>query len=177
MPSLGCTLIVISFQLFIWRKEIIIYPILYVQNNMKCVELSTPDYLIDIMITTLAILLQLSLRLYLRFVKKIKLSNEILSIKFFLVLLICNVSYLFPLPKSSQSFFPPYAIIFALILTIILFDHVGFNKFFMENHPKYYHVTSGLWNVMDKFHSKFMNVQSFDWLKSNQIQSHAVQRY
>ena len=144
---------------------------------MESVDLTTPDYLIDIIIATFAVLLQLSLRLYLRFVKKIMLSNELLSIKFFLVLLICNISYLLPLPKSSQSFFPPYAIIFAIILTIILFDHDGFNHYFMENHPNCCRLTLALWHVMDGIHSKAKNFQNFNWMRSNQILPETVQRY
>ena len=167
----------LSFQLFIWIKGITIYPILYIQNNMESVDLTTPDYLIDIIIATFAVLLQLSLRLYLRFVKKIVLSNELLSIKFFLVLLICNISYLLPLPKSSQNFFPPYAIIFAIIITIILFDHDGFNHYFMENHPKCCRVTLAFWHVMDGIHSKAKKFQDFNWLRSSQILPETVQRY
>ena len=70
------------FNLFLWLTEVKLYPIMLVQNVMKCIDVLSPDYLTDIIIDVVAALLQLGLRLYLKFVKKNNSSNELLSIKF-----------------------------------------------------------------------------------------------
>ena len=67
--------------------------IVLIQNVMKCIQMSSSDFLIDIIIDIGACLLQLSLRLYLKFVKKIISSNELLSIKFILLLIFVSFSY------------------------------------------------------------------------------------
>ena len=72
---------------------------------MACIDSFTTAYTIENIITIIALLLQLSLRLYLRFVKKIKSSNEILSIKFILFLLFSTLSYFLPPPESSRTVF------------------------------------------------------------------------
>ena len=117
---------------------------MFIQNLMKCIDILSADYIIDIIIGTAASILQLSFRLYLKYVKKIKSSNELLSIKFILIVFSCTISYLLPLPESSLSYLPPLAIILAIMFTILIFDHSGLNQYFMENHPYFRSVLSHL---------------------------------
>ena len=63
------------FNLFLWLTEVKIYPIMLVQNVMRCIDVLSPDYLTDVIIDVIAALLQLGLRLYLKFVQKIHLSK------------------------------------------------------------------------------------------------------
>ena len=132
-------MIVVTFDLYLWLENTQIYPILYINNQMACIDSFTTAYTIENIITIIALLLQLSLRLYLRFVKKIKSSNEILSIKFILFLLFSTLSYFLPPPESSrtvflnwvfllQSFSPQY---YLTILELISFSWINILKFTM----------------------------------------------
>ena len=143
-----CVVIVVCFDLYLWLNDTIIYPILYVLNLTHCIDILTPAYIFEIAIAIAAILLQLSLRIYLRFVKKIQSSNELLSIKFVLFLLLSYVSLLFPQPDSSRGFFISVAMPFAIMITTLLFDHSGINQFFMERHPKFFDATTAIWHLM-----------------------------
>ena len=67
-----CVAIVVCFDIYLWLNDTIIYPIFYVLNLTHCIDVFTPAYIFEIAIAITAILLQLSLRLYLRFVKKIQ---------------------------------------------------------------------------------------------------------
>ena len=172
------------FNLFLWLTEVKIYPIMLVQNVMRCIDVLSPDYLTDIIIDVVAALLQLGLRLYLKFVKKNNSSNELLSIKFILILIFVSISYFFPLPESSQSFVPPFAIILAMTLTTIIFDHSGFNRYFMEDHPSFRDFTSAIWHLIIKLYrkAKAFFLITWNYVKAiflnmwgpNQIQPHEV---
>ena len=155
-----------------------------VQNVMKCIDVLSPDYLTDIIIDVAASLLQLSLRLYLKFVKKINSSNELLSVKFILILLFVCISYFLPPPESSQSYSPPFAIILAIMLTTIIFDHSGFNRYFMKEHCKFRGITSAVWYSMVQhcIKAKALLFIIWNYVKgiflnlwgTNQIQPHEV---
>ena len=147
-------MIVVIFDIYLWLEDTQIYPILYIHNQMACIDLFTTAYTIENTITIIALLLQLCLRLYLRFVKKIKSSNEILSIKFILFLLLSTFSYFLPPPESSRTVFIELGIPFAIFLTTILFDHSGIYQFFMEKHPKFCNVTSAIWHLMVQLYIK-----------------------
>ena len=166
-------MIVVCFNIFLWLKAVQIYPIIFIQNHMNCIDIFSADYIIDIIIGTAASILQLSLRLYLKYVKKIKSSNELLSIKFILVVLSCTISYLLPLPDSSLSYLPPLAIILAIMITIVIFDHSGLNQYFMENHPYF---RSALSHLMVYFQSKCNHLQNvfLDFCRTNQIHPYEV---
>ena len=155
-----------------------------IQNIMKCIQVSSPDYLIDIIIDVGACLLQLSLRFYLKFVKKITSSNELLSIKFILILSFVSISYFLPFPESSQSFAAPFIVIFAIMFTTIIFDHSGFNQFFMEDHQNFQDATLAIWHVMDHFYIGAKDFLHTTWnelqviflnlCRTNQIQPYDV---
>ena len=129
---------------------------------MKCIDILSADYIIDIIIGTAASILQLSFRLYLKYVKKIESSNELLSIKFILIVFSCTISYLLPLPESSLSYLPPLAIILAIMFTIVIHDHSGLNQYFMENHP------SALSHPMVQFQATWNQLQN-DFICTNPI--------
>ena len=140
---------------------------------MKCIDIFSADYIIDIIIGTAASILQLSLRLYLKYVKKIESSNELLSIKFILIVFSCTISYLLPLPESSLSYLPPLAIILAIMFTIVIFDHSGLNQYFMENHP---YCRSALSHLMVQFQATWNHLQNvfLNLCRTNQIHPYEV---
>ena len=133
--SFGCIGIVLIFDVFLWFANVEIFPVYFIRNDLTSLDIFALDFIADILLAISALSLQLSFRLYLRFVKQIIESNEILSIKIILLLLSCYLSYLLPLPATSQDYLPPYALILAMVPTMVIYDHNGFRKFFMENHP------------------------------------------
>ena len=177
-------MIVVTFDLYLWLENTQIYPILYINNQMACIDSFTTAYTIENIITIIALLLQLSLRLYLRFVKKIKSSNEILSIKFILFLLFSTLSYFLPPPESSRTVFFELGIPFAIFLTTVLFDHSGINQFFMDKHPKIHDATTVIWHLMVQFYVKAKEFIYYMWnfieeiflhlFRSNQIHPYHV---
>ena len=177
-------MLVVACDIYLWLSDTIIYPIYYIQNLMYCIDVSTPAYIFEITITITALLLQLCLRLYLRFVKKIQSSNEILSIKFIIFLLFGTVSYLFPPPESSQNIFIIYAIPYAIMITTLIFDHSGINQFFMERHPNFRDATTAIWHLMVQlyimvkewilFTCNTLRELFLNLIRSNQIQPYDV---
>ena len=134
-----------------------------IQNVMKCIDQFSPDYMFDAIVDTITSVLQLSLRLYLKFVKKINSSNELLSIKVMVVLFIVSISYFFPLPESSQSYVVPFIVIYSIMLTTIIFDHSGFNQFFMEIHPNFYSVSSAIRHLLVLSYNKSKKCFTSAW--------------
>ena len=175
-------MIVVTFDLYLWLENTQIYPILYIHNQMACIDLFTTAYTIENTITIIALLLQLSLRLYLRFVKKIKSSNEILSIKFILFLLFSTFSYFLPPPESSRTVFIELGIPFAIFLTTVLFDHSGIYQFFMEKHPNFHNATTAIWHLMVQFYIKakeFIHyvTTNFDEIRHDLFRSNQIHPY
>ena len=125
--------------------------------------------------------LAISFRLYLRCVKKINESNDLMSIKILFVFL---STYLFPVPTNAQSYTIPSFVSSSILPTIILFDHSGFNQFFMESHPLIDAATSAIWHqmVICYIHCKDVLLTSFNSLhenvlnicRSNQIQPYPI---
>ena len=151
---------------------------------MQCNDLFAPANIIDITIAIAALLLQLSLRLYLRFVKKIQSSNEILSIKFILFLLLSYGFLFLPPPETSRSIVIFSIMPFAIMITTILFDHSGINQFFMERHPNFRDATTAIWHLMVQLYIKVKEWILLTWntlqelflnlIRSNQIQPYDV---
>ena len=155
-----------------------------IQNVMKCIDQFSPDYMFDAIVDTITSVLQLSLRLYLKFVKKINSSNELLSIKVMVVLFIVSISYFFPLPESSQSYVVPFIVIYSIMLTTIIFDHSGFNQYFMEDHQNFRDAVAAIWHVMNLFYIGAKDFLQTTWnelqviflnlCRTNQIQPYDV---
>ena len=139
--------------MFIWYSNSTIYPIHLVANNLFLINTYGTDFIADVILSLSALMMQMGLRLYLRYVKQITESNEILSKKIILILLLCNISFFLPLPATSQEFLPPYAFVFAMCPTMVLYDHFGFRRFFMENHPK----LDRAYLVLREFSNTFLN--------------------
>ena len=121
----------------------------------------SPDYMFDALVDITASFLQLSLRLYLKFIKKISSSNELLSIKYLQIFV--DISYFLPLPENSQSYVPPFVVICAILLTTIIFDHSGFNQYFMENHQNFRAATAAIWHLMNQFYIGAKNFLLTTW--------------
>ena len=85
--SFGCIGIVLIFDVFLWFANVEIFPVYFIRNDLTSLDIFALDFIADILIAISALSLQLSCRLYLRFVKQITESNEILSIKIILLLL------------------------------------------------------------------------------------------
>ena len=155
-----------------------------IQNVMKCMDQYSPDYMFDALVDMTASFLQLSLRLYLKFIKKISSSNELLSFKFILILIFVDISYFLPLPENSQSYVPPFVVICAILLTTIIFDHSGFNQYFMENHQNFRAATAAIWHLMNQFYIRVKDFLHTTWndlqviflnlCRANQIQPYDV---
>ena len=139
--------------MFIWYSNSTIYPIHLVANNLFLINTYGTDFIADVILSLSALMMQMGLRLYLRYVEQITESNEILSKKIILLLLLCNVSFFLPLPATSHEFLPPYAFVFATCPTLVLYDHFGFRTFFMENHPK----LNKAYLVLGEFSNTFLN--------------------
>ena len=169
--------------LSLWSSEVTIYPIYIVENNLRCVDLTSFDWIFDGIISCTALTLQLSFRLYLRCVKKINESNDHLSIKILLFFLSTYLSLLiFPLPTNAQSYTIPSFLSCSIVPTIILFDHSGVNQFFMESHPLIDAATSAIWHIMVICYIQCKNVlsTSFNSLQENVLnicRSNQIQPY
>ena len=85
--SFGCIGIVLIFDVFLWFTIDEIFPVYFIRNDLASFDTFALDFIADILLAISALSLQLSFRLYLRFVKQITESNEILSIKIILLLL------------------------------------------------------------------------------------------
>ena len=176
---------VLCILLFLWSKDITIYPVYFIENNLGCLDLTTSDWIIDTVISSTSLLLQLGFRLYLKYVKKMDESNDLISLKL-IVFLIC--SYLsvviFPLPTNASSYTIPFFLSFSISPTIILFNHSGLNQFFMENHPSFQAATSAVWHLMVQSYFKCKNLLSTSWdflqenvlniCRSNQVQPYPI---
>ena len=177
-----CVVIVACFDLYLWLNDTVIYPVFYILNLMQCDDLYAPANIIDITIAITALLLQLSLRLYLRFVKKIQSSNEIMSFKFNFFLLLSYGFLLLPPPESSRSIVIFSIIPFDIMITTILFDHSGMNQFFMERHPNFRDTTAAIWHLMVQFYIKvkewiILTCNTLQELFLNLIRSNQIQPY
>ena len=177
-----CVVIVVCIDLCLWLKDTIINPVFVILNLMHCTDVFTPDGIIEITIAITALLFQFSLRLYLRFVKKIQSSNEIMSFKFFLILLLSYVVLFLPLPESSRSIVIFIIIPYAIMITTILFDHSGINQFFMERHPNFRDTTTTIWHSMVQLYIKVKELILFTCnnireLFHNLTRSHQIQPY
>ena len=172
--------------MLLWSSDTTIYPIFFIENNFNCVVMTSLDWTLDTVLSCTAIFLQLSFRLYLKYVKKMNESNDLITIKL-LVFVMCAslIVAIFPLP-SSKSF--AYSISILLIYssspTLILFDHQGFNQFFMESHPTIQTATSAIWHLMVKCYFKCKDVSLNFWYafqenlqnvcRSNQVQPYSI---
>ena len=139
--------------MFIWYSNSTIYPIHLVENNLFLINTYGSDFIADVLLSLSALMMQMGLRLYLRYVKQITESNEILSKKIILILSLCNISFFLPLPATSQEFLPPYALVFATCSTLVFVDHFGFRRFFLEYHPK----LNKAYLVLGEFSNTFLN--------------------
>ena len=138
----------------------------------------------DALVDMTASFLQFTLRLYLKFVKNISSSNELLSIKFILILIFIDISYFLPLPENSQSYVPPFVVICAILLTTIIFDHSGFNQYFMEDHHNFRDAAAAIWHLMNQLYIGAKEFLQTTWInlqviflnlyRTNQIQPHDV---
>ena len=129
------------------------------------------DWIADIFISLIALSMQLYLRFYLKFIKNVQQSNELLSNKLIIFLIANHVSCLFsPLPEDSRSFIIPMSITCTLCPIIILFDHSGFYNFFVEKHPLFKKANSNTKNIIQHFHIKIVNV----FVKTNKIRPYNV---
>lgn len=179
--------IVLSFDLFLWSTDTTIYPIFFIENNLKCVVMTSLDWIFDTVLSCTALFLQLSFRLYLKYAKKMNESNDLITIKLLLSVMFAYIFVtIFPLPIDGQT--DPYTILILLIYsispTLILFDHPGFNQFFMESHPLVQAATLAVWHLMVQFYFKCKDISSNFWYaiqenvlnfcRSNQVQPYPV---
>ena len=141
-------------DMFLWFTNVEIYPTYFIRNELSLLDTSSVDFVADILLALSALSLQLSFRLYLRFVKQITESNEILSTKIILLLLSIYFSYFLPLPSTSQGFISPYAFVLAMAPTLIIYDHFGFRRFFMENHPTLKKIFLAVCDLFRKYSNK-----------------------
>ena len=141
-------------DMFLWFTNVEIYPTYFIRNELSLLDTSSVDFVADILLALSALSLQLSFRLYLRFVKQITESNEILSTKIILLLLSIYFSYFLPLPSTSQGFISPYAFVLAMVPTLIIYDHFGFRGFFMEKHPKLKKIFLAVCDIFRKYYNK-----------------------
>ena len=155
--SFGCIGIVLIFDVFLWFTIDEIFPVYFIRNDLASLDTFALDFIADILLAISALSLQLSFRLYLRYIKQITESNEILSTKIILLLLSIYFSYFLPLPSTSQGFISPYAFVLAMVPTLIIYDHFGFRRFFMENHPKLKKIFLGVCNFFRKYSNKIQS--------------------
>ena len=173
--------------MFLWSTNTTIYPFFFIENNLRCVVMTSLDWILDTVLSCTALFLQLGFRLYLKYMKKMNESNDLITIKL-LIFVMCTylILAIFPLPSNSKSF--AYNISILLIYssspTLILFDHQGFNKFFMESHPTIQTATSAIWHLLVQCYFKCKDVSSNFWYtiqenvlnvcRSNQIQPYPI---
>ena len=179
--------IVLCNDIFLWSTDTTIYPIFFIENNLSCVVMTSLDWTLDTVLSCTALFLQLSFRLYLKYKKKMNESNDLITIKLLVFVMYASlILAIFPLPSNSKSF--AYNISILLIYssspTLILFDHQGFNQFFMESHPTIQTATSTVWHLMVQCYFKFKEVSLNFWYafqenvlnvcRSNQVQPHSI---
>ena len=144
-------------------------------------DLTSFDWIIDTAMSCTSLILQLGFRLYLKYVKKMDESNDLISLKL-IVFSICSylIGVIFPLPTNAQSVTIPFFLSYSISPTIILFNHSGLNQFFMENHPSFQAATFAVWHLMVQSYFQCKNGLSTSWYslqenvlnicRSNQVQ-------
>ena len=171
--------------MFLLSKDVTIYPVYFIENNLGCADFTTSDWIIDTVISSTSLLLQLGFRLYLKYVKKMDESNDLISLKL-IIFSICSYlsSVIFPLPTNAQSVTIPFFLSYSIPPTMILFNHSGLNQFFMKNHPSFQAATSAIWHLLVQSYFKSKNVLSTSWYslqenvlnicRSNQVQPYPI---
>ena len=162
--------------------EVKIYTVHLIENSVDKIDKFSPDYLFDTVLDISSTLLQLVHRLYLKYVWGIEKSNEILSIKYVLILIFAALSNFLPSPESSQDIMLPLAILYTIMLTTIIFDHSGFNQFFMEIHPNFYSVSLAIRHLLVFSYNKSKKCLTSTWntmklMFLNLCRPHEVQIY
>ena len=168
---IGSILIVLAFDLFLFGKCVTVYTIHFIYDNIHLIRTTSLDWIADIFISLIALSMQLCLRFYLKFIKNVQQSNELLSNKLIIFLIANHVSCLFsPLPEDSRSFIIPMSITCTLCPIIILFDHSGFYNFFEEKHPRLKTANLNIMKLIHQFHIKIANL----FVKTNRIRPYSV---
>ena len=163
--------------LCLWLKDIKVWPIVLIENNGSTLNLDTVnvDVMIDASLYTIGIYVQISLRMYLRCIKQIQDTNtELISIKVWIIHYITYITYYFFYYEKWDGMYNLANMFeYVVIPMVTLFNHSGFNNYYMSNHPAVRDATNALWHILSVCY-----FQSLDYLsnccRSNQIQPHDV---
>ena len=148
-------------------------------------DLTSFDWIIDTVISCTSLILQFGFRLYLKYVKKMDESNDLISLKL-IIFSICSYlsGVIFPLPTNAQSVTIPFFLSCSIPPTMMLFNHSGLNQYFMEIHPSFQAATSAIWHLMVQSYFECKNVLSTSWYslqenvlnicRSNQVQPYPI---
>ena len=156
-----------------------VYTIILMKDNLNPSNLDATsiDCTLDTVVFTMGIFVQLMLRLYLRFIKKIKQSDcELISIKVLIVhIFIYFLSYLFLFANWNSIDEVMMVLQYIVIPILILSCHPGFNQFYMSNHPNFRDTTNVIWHHISIVYFGIWDcLSTTDIFRSNQIQPHNV---
>ena len=135
----------------------------------------TADVIIDALLYTIGVSSQIILRLYLRCVREVQNSDtELISIKVWTIHLLMYVaSIVFVYEKwYGLDMFYDFLQYVAIPLTI-LFNHSGFNNYYMSNHPDLQDALNALRHILTFCYLRVLEYLS-NRCRSNQIQPHDI---
>ena len=139
--------------LCLWLGNVKVWPIVIIFENYvdpANIDPMSADVLIDSIAYTFGVSVQIFLRLYLKCIKKIQDSDtELISIKVWIIQLSMYISFsLFVYEKWDGMENLNNILQFCVIPIIILFNHSGFNNYYMNNHPKVQDASNAVWHIL-----------------------------
>ena len=175
--SLAAIVLDLLILLCLWLEDIKVWPISLLENNAD--PSSTDFYSVDVVINasfyTIGIYLQLFLRLYLRWMKKIQDANtELISIKVWIIQYMLYLSYYLIFYEKWSGMDNLVMILQNFMVPIvILFNHSGFKNHYMSNHPDVQDALNAIWHILSVCYFQALDYLS-NFCRSNQIQPHNV---
>ena len=133
------------------------------------------DVIIDTSLYTIGMSIQLLLRLYIRYIKKVQNANtELISIKVWIIYFIMYTSYCLAVYEKWDGMVDLTMILqYIVIPLLILFNHSGFKNYYMSNHPGVQDALNAIWHILSVCYFKVSNVLR-NFRRSNQIHPHDV---
>ena len=166
-------LIILCFLL----EDVKVWPIAMFESQCDPANLDSmsPDVIIDALLYTIGVSSQIILRLYLRCIKKVQNSDsELISIKVWIIHLIMYVASILFVYEKWFSLNILYDLLqYVAIPLTILFNHSGFNNYYMSNHPDLRDALNVFWLNLTVCYFQQLEYLS-NCCRSNQIQPHDV---
>ena len=163
--------------LCLWLEDVTVFTRLIFEKNFDPSNFDhmSVDVIIDTSLYTIGMSIQLLLRLYIRYIKKVQNANtELISIKVWIIYFIMYTSYCLAVYEKWDGMVDLTMILqYIVIPLLILFNHSEFKNYYMSNHPGVQDASNAIWHLLSVCYFKLSNVLS-NFCRSNQIHPHDV---